>query len=155
MTVQTITTRYFGATNTRGAYIKGTPSGCPRRYVKVPSELLPSDDGQAHAEVARRVATMMGWGKSPMVGGQMPEGSDSMVWVFDDPHSPRTYPRPVFSDISLAEACLAFVGLLDQAGPKELKGARAVLRGMNGDMAHPMTLRKLAAVVEAALREVR
>jgi hypothetical protein len=149
--MQTITTRFIGPTNTRPARMVATVSGSPYRILEG-RDKLPSDDEACHAEMCRRMCRLMGWSHTSMVGGHLKGGA--VVWVFDSSSSPRTAPRPVYDGLTLAEAAIAFAALMDQAGPRDIRGARTTLRGISSDMGTSRTLRRHAAILEAALGEM-
>jgi hypothetical protein len=154
--VQTIHTKYHGAAGNKPARISAQASGWGKR-IYLSADQFPQGDGHAEAaaELQKRLKIECPHGRwdGPMVGGQLADGS--WVWVFDHPNSPRTAARPVFSDCTLAEASLAFAGIMDNAGPKDIRGARTVLRGMLSDVRHSRYVRKCAAILEAALGELK
>lgn len=57
--------------------------------------------------------------------------------------------------ISLHEAVVSLVGILDNAGPREIRHAKAELRNILHDLNYPATQRRIAAVLLAALGEIR
>jgi hypothetical protein len=159
--MQTIVTKYHPATNTRAASFTACNSAGSHRVKISDPRQVRSYETREEQEYAGHLAAVEAlckkignlWPSSSMVGGTLPGGD--MVWVFDDPNSPRTKPRPIFADVSLAEACLGFVVMLDNSGPKDIRGARTVMRAMGRDVIHSRHIRKYAAILDAALAEVK
>lgn len=91
--MQTIHTYYLGHTNHRPARVVAVNNGSHRNHCKqltVGRDGLPSDDKEAHATVAKRLAETLGWADT-MIGGHLRDGS--MIWVIDAPCSPRFTPE--------------------------------------------------------------
>lgn len=83
--MQTITTKYHGPTNTKGARISATTTGGKRIYIPFDYE---HDDTHNHAAAAQALRDEQNWA-GEMVGGHTKTG---MVWVFTY-HSPRVLSR--------------------------------------------------------------
>ena len=81
--MQTITTRYKGATNYRGARMVAVASGGRRVSVPYPHELSGDD---CHREALYALAVKLGW-HGPMIAGHNKDGS--MTWVFISDYSPK------------------------------------------------------------------
>lgn len=75
--MKAITTKYHGATNTRGSRISASAEGGNRISIPYPHEL---DMEEAHRKAAVALCEKMNWkGADTLVGGGVKEG---MVWVF-------------------------------------------------------------------------
>jgi len=81
--MQTIETRYHGATTYRGARITAQASGNPKR-VTVPYRYDGPDDAE-HITAALELCKRLGW-SGKLIGGHTKRG---MVWVFNSSHSPK------------------------------------------------------------------
>ena len=75
--MQTISTKYHGATNTRGSRISATSTGGSRVYVPYRDEY--STD-QNHREAVRKLTKKLGWTGRLQSGGT----KAGKVWVFVD-----------------------------------------------------------------------
>lgn len=78
--MQTISTEYFGPTNSKGSRIKATASGGKSKTIPYPHELNQED---AHRRAATTLAESLNW------SGRMIQGSTKKgyVFVFDPLHS--------------------------------------------------------------------
>ena len=83
--MKAITTRYRGATNTRGARMEASDGDRNKVSIPYPHEL---NSEQAHAAAAQALRDKMGW-KGRMIGGATKEG---YTWVFADERSPSFNP---------------------------------------------------------------
>ena len=81
--MQTIETKYVGATNTRGSRIVATASGSGM-FVRIPYDSGQADENM-HMTAAIMLCNKLGW-EGKMVAGHTKHG---MVWVFDELLSPR------------------------------------------------------------------
>jgi hypothetical protein len=81
--MQTIETKYVGATNYKGSRIIASASGSSAKVT------IPYDSGQAdenmHVTAAIMLCNKLNW-EGKMIGGHSKQG---MVWVFDEALSPR------------------------------------------------------------------
>lgn len=77
MNMQTITTKYLGPTNTKGARIKAVASGA-QQSITISYDHESNDHG--HIKAANALAAKLGW-TGRMIGGDTKEGK---VFVFAD-----------------------------------------------------------------------
>ncbi len=76
--MQSITTKYLGATNSRGSRIKATSAS--GQSVTVPYD-HGLDTNEMHHKAAKALAKKLGWDK-PMIAGSL--GNSGNVYVFRD-----------------------------------------------------------------------
>jgi len=81
--MQTIETKYVGATNYRGSRIIATASGSDTKITVSYDSGQPDED--MHEMAAIELCIKLGW-EGKMIGGHSKHG---MVWVFDESLSPR------------------------------------------------------------------
>ena len=81
--MQTILTKYHGATNCRGSRISATTSGGAGRLALGWDHGIDSEDN--HGAAARALMEKMSW-SGKMIGGHTKNGD--MVWVFAKSSSP-------------------------------------------------------------------
>jgi uncharacterized protein (AIM24 family) len=88
--VQSIYTRYFGPTNTRGSRIRAAAAGGARGTVTVPYDHGLDSDGN-HDVAAKKLAHKLGW-HGKMHRGSSPDGR-GYVYVFEGGGSIQADPR--------------------------------------------------------------
>ena len=81
--MQSITTKYLGPSNTRGAKIKA--SSASGISVMVPYDHSAPSDVENHGQAAQALAKKLGW-TGEMIGGSTKDG---FVFVFDSGHKIR------------------------------------------------------------------
>lgn len=86
--MQAIYTTSLPATGTKPRRIVVTTPGGHRLVFSADSLTEHGDEGEEHAEAARRLAVKLQW-LGPWLGATLPGGG--MAWVRNDPHSPSFY----------------------------------------------------------------
>ncbi len=81
--MQTIETKYIGATNFRGSRIVATASGSGK-FVRIPYDSGQADENM-HMTAAVMLCNKLNW-EGKLIAGHTKTG---MIWVFDEALSPR------------------------------------------------------------------
>jgi hypothetical protein len=151
--MQTIVTKYHPATTYTGARMSATNTAGKRVTLRPSGEIV--GDEEDHARVARKLAQEIGgqWPSSPMIGGTLNVRGD-MVWVFEEPQSPRTLPPKLPEPPALIDALIVILAALESAEPYELRTASLRLKDLATDLRYKASERRTAAALRAAVLEV-